>query len=62
MPKRETYSGALRCDCGAKGTGQYEENAHPVYAGGLDVEVLSVSKGFTIKNNTVFCDKCDKKI
>lgn len=63
MPKREKFTGRLTCECGAKGQALFEENDNPVYAGGLDTEVLSASPPFEIgAGGKITCGECDAVI
>ena len=69
MPKRETYSSHLKCPkCNNQGTAVWSENENPVYGGGLDCQLESVSAGFEISSKPrskeepeIICTECKLK-
>jgi hypothetical protein len=59
MAKREKFTVHLVCpECGSEGAAECDENENPVYSGGLDRSIESVSKGFRISGGRAFCGQC----
>jgi hypothetical protein len=63
MAKIEKFDSPLKClNCKIKGISTWEENENPVYSGGLNTKLISVSNGFSFSGSGIFCNQCKEPV
>lgn len=62
MGKRETYTAPLKCTCENEGIAILEENENPIYGGGLNTKLMSISGEFVASGNEILCKQCGRPV